>query len=114
MGEQQRRLGVVSGGGTGIGAAVARGLVLDGFDVLIVGRRGKVLDAAARGISDECGRADAVVPVVADLTDPGQVGAVIDAVGGRVVDAVVNDAGGYLGGPTGTLDEVAAWWRRLP
>ncbi|PTA43048.1 SDR family NAD(P)-dependent oxidoreductase [Micromonospora sp. RP3T] len=111
MGEQERRLAVVSGGGTGIGAAVARGLVADGFDVLVVGRRGDVLAAAARRIGDECGRADAVVPVVADLTDPGQVGAVVDAVGGRTVDAVVNNAGGYLGGPTGTLDEVAAWWR---
>ncbi|MFI7219200.1 SDR family NAD(P)-dependent oxidoreductase [Micromonospora maritima] len=114
MGEQQgerRRLAVVSGGGTGIGAAVARGLVEDGFDVLVVGRRGDVLDAAARRIADECGRAGAVRAVTADLTDPEQLAAVLDAVDGRTVDAVVNNAGGYLGGPTGTLDEVAAWWR---
>ncbi|WP_409074213.1 SDR family NAD(P)-dependent oxidoreductase [Micromonospora chalcea] len=109
MGE--RRLAVVSGGGTGIGAAVARGLVGDGFDVLVVGRRGDVLDAAARRIGAESGRDGAVTPVVADLTDPGQVGAVVDAVGERAVDAVVNNAGGYLGGSTDSLDGVADWWR---
>ncbi|QLQ38032.1 SDR family NAD(P)-dependent oxidoreductase [Micromonospora robiginosa] len=111
MGAERQRLAVVSGGGTGIGAAVARGLVADGFDVLVVGRRGDVLAAAARDITAGSGRADAVVPVAADLTDPAQVSAVVDAVGERTVDAVVNNAGGYLGGPTGTLGEVASWWR---
>ncbi|MBQ1044773.1 MULTISPECIES: SDR family NAD(P)-dependent oxidoreductase [unclassified Micromonospora] len=110
MGEQ-RRLAVVSGGGTGIGAAVARGLVDDGFDVIVVGRRGDVLEAAARRICAESGRDGAVTPVVADLTDPGQVGAVVDAVGERAVDAVVNNAGGYLGGSTDSLAGVADWWR---
>ncbi|MCI4062849.1 SDR family oxidoreductase [Micromonospora sp. R77] len=108
MGE---RLAVVSGGGTGIGAAVARGLVVDGYDVVIVGRRGDVLRATAERISAECGRASAVRAVTADLTDPGQVAGVVDAVGERTVDAVVNNAGGYLGGSDDTLDDVAAWWR---
>ncbi|MGY0008175.1 SDR family NAD(P)-dependent oxidoreductase [Micromonospora sp. I033] len=67
-------------------------------------------EAAAR-IGDSCGRAGAVTPVVADLTDPGQVSAVAEAVGDRTVDAVVNNAGGYLGGPTDTLADVATWWR---
>ncbi|MFU8873599.1 SDR family NAD(P)-dependent oxidoreductase [Micromonospora sp. SL4-19] len=108
MGE---RFAVVSGGGTGIGAAVARGLVADGYDVLIVGRREDVLRAAAERIGAECGRPDAVRAATADLTDPAQLAEVVSAVGDRTVDAVVNNAGGYLGGPTGTLDEVAAWWR---
>ncbi|MFG1660527.1 SDR family NAD(P)-dependent oxidoreductase [Micromonospora chersina] len=109
MGES--RLAVVSGGGTGIGAAVARGLVLDGFDVVIVGRRLDVLRGAAEQISAECGRSEAVSVVAADLTDPGQVSAVVSAVGERAVDAVVNNAGGYLGGATDTLADVAGWWR---
>ena len=109
MGE--RRLAVVSGGGTGIGAAVARGLVGDGFDVLVVGRRGDVLDAAARRIGAEIGRDGAVTAVVADPTDPGQAGAGVEAVGERAVDAVVNNAGGFLGGSTDSLDGVADWWR---
>ncbi|MFD6260894.1 SDR family NAD(P)-dependent oxidoreductase [Micromonospora chalcea] len=111
MGERERRLAVVSGGGTGIGASVARGLVDDGFDVMVVGRRGDVLEAAARRICAESGRDGAVTAVVADLTDPGQVGAVVDAVGERAVDAVVNNAGGFLGGSTDSLAGVADWWR---
>ncbi|WP_446217021.1 SDR family NAD(P)-dependent oxidoreductase [Micromonospora sp. IBHARD004] len=105
------RFAVVSGGGTGIGAAVARGLVDDGFDVLIVGRRAGVLDAAAERIGAEGGRPGAVRAVAADLTDPGQVDLVVEAVGERTVDAVVNNAGGYLGGDTGTLAGTAAHWR---
>ncbi|WP_406040567.1 SDR family oxidoreductase [Micromonospora sp. NBC_00898] len=108
MGE---RFAVVSGGGTGIGAAVARGLVDDGYDVLVVGRRGDVLRSAAEAIGVECGRPGAVTAVTADLTDPGQVAGVVEAVGGRGVDAVVNNAGGYLGGDTGSLAGTAAHWR---
>ncbi|MFC4146362.1 SDR family NAD(P)-dependent oxidoreductase [Micromonospora mangrovi] len=108
MGE---RLAVVSGGGTGIGAAVVRGLVIDGYDVIIVGRRGEVLRETAERISWESGRSSAVQAVVADLTDPAQVAGVVAAVGERTVDAVVNNAGGYLGGDTDTLVDVAAWWR---
>ncbi|MDH6461143.1 3-oxoacyl-[acyl-carrier protein] reductase [Micromonospora sp. A200] len=108
MGE---RLAVVSGGGTGIGRAVAAGLAADGLDVLVVGRRAAVLAAAAERISAECGRAGAVRAVVADLTDPEQANLVVEAVGERAVDVLVNNAGGYLGGDTGTLAGVAAHWR---
>ncbi|MEV0429450.1 SDR family oxidoreductase [Micromonospora sp. NPDC050495] len=109
MGES--RFAVVSGGGTGIGAAVARGLVADGYDVLIVGRRTEVLLAAAERIGAESGRPEAVSAVTADLTDPAQLAAVVEAVGERTVDAVINNAGGYLAGPTDTLTDMATWWR---
>jgi 3-oxoacyl-[acyl-carrier protein] reductase len=36
------RLAVVTGGGTGIGRATAGMLAGEGYDVLIVGRRGRV------------------------------------------------------------------------
>ncbi|MEU4717542.1 SDR family oxidoreductase [Micromonospora purpureochromogenes] len=108
MGE---RLAVVSGGGTGIGAAVALGLAGDGCDVLVVGRRAGVLAEAAGRIDAAVGRPGAVTPVVADLTDPEQVDRVRAAVGERAVDVLVNNAGGYLGGDTGTLPGVAAHWR---
>ncbi|QGN46735.1 SDR family oxidoreductase [Micromonospora sp. WMMC415] len=108
MGE---RLAVVSGGGTGIGAAVARVLATDGFDVYVVGRRKDVLTDTAERISWDIGRPRAVRPVVADLTDPEQVSGVVEAVADRAVDAVVNNAGGYLGGDTGGLAGTAAHWR---
>ncbi|HEX2356799.1 MAG TPA: SDR family oxidoreductase [Micromonosporaceae bacterium] len=114
MDRDSRGLVVISGGGTGIGAAIARALALDGYDVVIVGRRKDVLAASAGRIAEVAGRPDAVSSVAADLTDPAEVGRVVEAVGGRPVDAVVNNAGGYLGGPSdeGDLAAVADWWRR--
>ncbi|WP_433535830.1 SDR family NAD(P)-dependent oxidoreductase [Micromonospora sp. CA-249363] len=105
------RLAVVSGGGTGIGAAVAGSLARDGYDVVVVGRRADVLAAAAERIDVDCGRSGAAIPVAADLTDPEQLDRVLAAVDGRPVDAVVNNAGGYLGGKTDTLAGTAAHWR---
>lgn len=78
---------VVSGGGTGIGAAIAEVFAQVGDDVLIVGRRADVLaDTAKRlGVSWHA----------ADLTDPGQVEEMAKAAGERV-DVLVNNAGGNL------------------
>jgi len=53
---------VVTGGGTGIGAAIARRLAADGFAVAITGRRREPLDEVAA----ETG----ALPVVADTGDP--------------------------------------------
>jgi 3-oxoacyl-[acyl-carrier protein] reductase len=98
------RLAVVSGGGTGIGAATAGMLSGEGYDVLIVGRRADVLDRAVKEIGP------AAKPVVADLTDPDQIAAVVEAVGGRAVDVLVNTAGAYVGGDTSTPAGLAANW----
>ncbi|MEO3744999.1 SDR family oxidoreductase [Plantactinospora sp. B5E13] len=105
------RLAVVSGGATGIGAAIAAGLAEDGYDIIVVGRRADLLRGAADRIGAGCGRPDAVQAVPADLTDPAQLAPVVAAVGDRQVDVVVNNAGGYLGGDGSTLEGVAAQWR---
>ncbi|GIJ32086.1 SDR family NAD(P)-dependent oxidoreductase [Micromonospora sediminimaris] len=105
------RLAVVSGGGTGIGAAVARSLVLDGCSVLVLGRRAEVLSATVERIGAECGRPEAIRAVTADLTDPDQAAKVVEAVGGRPVDVLVNNAGGYHSAESDTLAGIAANWR---
>ncbi|MEN3609371.1 SDR family oxidoreductase [Plantactinospora sp. ZYX-F-223] len=105
------RLAVVSGGATGIGAAIAEGLAEDGYDVIVVGRRAELLEQAAARIGARTGRPGSVEAVPADLADPAQLGRVTEAIGGRTVDVVVNNAGGYLGGDPSTLDGVAAQWR---
>jgi 3-oxoacyl-[acyl-carrier protein] reductase len=104
---------VVSGGGTGIGAATARVLACDGYDVAIVGRRRAVLDAAAEKIAAQVGRRDAVLPYAADLADPAEVTRLTAELGERTVDVLVNLAGGVIpGSGGGGLVEVVDHWRR--
>ena len=73
---------LVTGGGTGIGAAVARRLAADGFDVIVAGRRRDKLDA----VVDEIGeRARALVMDVSDAESVRAGFAQIDRhVGGQV------------------------------
>lgn len=91
------RVVVVSGGGTGIGRAVAEIFAADGDDVVIVGRRGKVLERAAEEITRSA-RRGTVTPVVADLTDPEQVDRVTATVAEHrpAIDVLVNNAGGNV------------------
>lgn len=105
------RFAVVSGGGTGIGAATALALAQDGYDVLVTGRRTELLSATADRIGSECGRPDAVRPFAADLTNPDEVTRLADFLDGRTVDVVVNNAGAFIGGDTSTLVGQAAQWR---
>jgi 3-oxoacyl-[acyl-carrier protein] reductase len=96
---------VVSGGGTGIGRAIAAAFAGDGDRVVIVGRRAEVLDGAVREIGGD------VLAVPADLTVAADVERVAAAVGD--VDVIVNNAGGGTSfGPKATLDEHASAWRR--
>lgn len=83
------RVAVVTGASSGIGAATARRLADEGWDVVLVARRRERLDALA----DDLGGATVVA---VDLTDEGACAAVQAAVasehGGRV-DLLVNNAG---------------------
>ena len=99
------RLAVVSGGGTGIGRATAGMLAGEGYDVIIVGRRPEVLAEAVTWIGPQA------VAVPADLAVPGQTAAVLQAVAGRPVDVVVNNAGAYVAGDDSTPEGLAARWR---
>lgn len=46
---------VITGGGTGIGRMLAEGFVENGAQVIIIGRRGDVLDKTVREINEEYG-----------------------------------------------------------
>lgn len=102
---------VVTGGGSGIGKGVAQGLAQSGAHVLIVGRNGDRLAAAA----DEIG-ADATGTVrfeSVDVTDEEQVARVIEtatAWNGRLHGVVHCAGGSQTIGPITQIDSEA--WKR--
>ena len=85
MVRSMERAALVTGGGTGIGAAAARALVADGAAVAITGRRREPLEAVAA----EIGAAVVVGDIVTDA--PRIVEEAVQALGGLQV--VVNNAG---------------------
>ncbi|MDM7829896.1 SDR family NAD(P)-dependent oxidoreductase [Cellulomonas edaphi] len=93
------RHAVVTGGGTGIGLAVARRLRADGDEVTIVGRRRDVLEGASGG---------AFRVEVADLREPDEVQALVDRLG--VVDVLVLNAGGTATRHDDGIAGAAAMW----
>jgi 3-oxoacyl-[acyl-carrier protein] reductase len=99
------RLAVVSGGGTGIGRATAGMLAGEGYDVIIAGRRPEVLADAVKWIGPQASA------VTADVSDPDQVPAVVEAVAGRPVDVLVNNAGAFVTGDDSTLQSLASHWQ---
>ncbi|QSR27994.1 oxidoreductase [Nocardioides aromaticivorans] len=97
------RIAVVTGASSGIGAATARHLAREGFEVVCAARRADRIEALAAEIG---GRA-----VVCDVTDAGQVAALAEAVGPRL-DVLVNNAGGAFGlSPVAEAD--VEEWRRM-
>ncbi|MCM2419463.1 SDR family oxidoreductase [Streptomyces sp. RKAG293] len=81
---------VVTGGGTGIGRAIATRLAGSGDRVTIVGRRRDVLRATAEELRGEHGLD--VTPVDCDLADPDEVETALTRLPDRV-DVLVNNAG---------------------
>jgi rhamnulose-1-phosphate aldolase/alcohol dehydrogenase len=85
------RIALVTGGGSGIGRAIAHRLAAEGACVVVVDRNGE----AATTVAGEIGSADNAVAVTADVTDEAAVAEMFAtaalAFGG--VDLVVNNAG---------------------
>lgn len=96
------RLAVVTGASSGIGAATARALAAQGFEVLCAARRTDRIEALAAEIG---GRA-----VACDVTDQAQVDALATLVGGRL-DVLVNNAGGAFGQEPVAAADTDAWQR---
>ena len=86
------RFAVVTGGGTGIGAATARAIVGAGGSVAICGRRPEPIAAVADELGGRC------FQQTCDVREGEQVGAVLDAIAQRTdrVDILVNNAGGQF------------------
>ncbi|MBW6422271.1 SDR family oxidoreductase [Rhizobium sp. XQZ8] len=87
------KIAIVTGGGTGVGRAIARALGAAGYTVVISGRRADVLEKAAAELGKETG-AD-YLAVTADVGDPVSVRGLFDTVSEKYgrLDLLVNNAG---------------------
>jgi 3-oxoacyl-[acyl-carrier protein] reductase len=93
------RIAIVTGGGTGIGAASARLLALHGADVVIASRTASELERMAGSIREATGRRCLAVPT--DVKDEQQVIRLVERTAdefGRI-DILINNAGGTRMGP---------------
>jgi NAD(P)-dependent dehydrogenase (short-subunit alcohol dehydrogenase family) len=94
---------IVTGAGTGVGKAISKALLAQGFKVALVGRRKELIEAAAKDV-DPSGSNVLAVPT--DIGDPAAVAALFDKVKtawGRL-DVLVNNAG--VGAPPIPLEEL--------
>ena len=85
------KVALVTGGGSGIGAASAKALLDEGAKVAIAGRDQKKLDDLAKQLGD-------VLAVAADVSDKKQVAALVTTVSKKLgpIDILVNNAGTNL------------------
>lgn len=99
----QEKIALVTGAGSGIGKAVAHGLLEDGFTVVLAGRRIEPLEEVAK-LAKEKGQT--ALPVSVDVRDAASVEnlfSVIEKTYGRL-DVAFNNAG--VNAPAVTIDEL--------
>ncbi|MEU9830386.1 SDR family oxidoreductase [Streptosporangium sp. NPDC048047] len=105
------RVVLVTGGGSGIGRAVALGFAREGATVAVAGRRRESLERTVELAEAEGGRAAAFT---ADLTREADVAALVDGITGRFggLDVAVNNAGTFTAAPVAETSE-EEWTRVL-
>jgi NAD(P)-dependent dehydrogenase (short-subunit alcohol dehydrogenase family) len=98
------KIALVTGAGSGIGKAVALGLMAEGYTVVVAGRRPEPLQAVAREGKN-------VLAISADVGDPASVDALFSAIKERYgrLDLLFNNAG--VNAPAVPIEElpVAKW-----
>jgi NADP-dependent 3-hydroxy acid dehydrogenase YdfG len=103
-----QRVALITGAGSGVGAAITRRLAADGFQALLIGRRMDALTATAAGLPEaRCFAAD-----LADDAELARVCATITAEIGRL-DALVHNAAEFRRGALADTpaDDFEAQWR---
>jgi NAD(P)-dependent dehydrogenase (short-subunit alcohol dehydrogenase family) len=104
----QGKVALITGGGTGLGAAVAEAFVAEGAKVCIAGRRRDVLEKVARRFSGS-----QIAVCAADLSVAEDVRRMVETAvsfGGKL-DVVVNNAA--MGVPGSVVDMDPALWQKV-
>jgi NAD(P)-dependent dehydrogenase (short-subunit alcohol dehydrogenase family) len=88
----EREIAVITGGGTGIGLAIARSMALAGARVVLMGRREAELDSAVKEIGPRASY------IVHDVTDLDKASVVVGRISADVgpITCLVNNAGIHL------------------
>ena len=102
---------VVTGGGRGIGAAIARELAEVGARVVVAARTGAEVEQVAAELDRAGHRAESAI---CDVTDPDSVAALAELArkGGHRVDVLVNNAGVAASAPVARIS-LESWHRIL-
>ncbi|HSJ50099.1 MAG TPA: SDR family oxidoreductase [Actinomycetota bacterium] len=105
------RVALITGGGTGIGAATARAFASSGAAVTICGRRPEPIERV-RAELERAGAQVLALPNL-DVREPDQVGTLVDAALTRFgrVDVLVNNAGGQFAAPAEAISNKG--WRAV-
>jgi citronellol/citronellal dehydrogenase len=102
---------LVTGGGTGIGAATAREFARTGASIAICGRRPEPIEQVRSSLAE--GGAEVLAVPGLDLREPDQVSALVDQVLARFgrIDVLVNNAGGQFVAPADQISPKG--WRAV-
>ena len=109
MSEQlKNKIALITGGGSGIGAAIAARFVAEGAKIVITGRRKEALDGTVSSLPE-----GTVFPFPADVSNPEDAKAMIEATiafGGKI-DILVNNAG--IDPPGNVTDVPIEQWKSV-
>jgi len=94
------KVAIVTGSSRGLGLASAAALAAEGARVMLCARTAAPLDEAARRIAAQCGDAERVHAIAADVSTADGVAAVVSATAARFggIDILVNNVGLARGG----------------